>query len=97
MSKIVNSEEMWDALFALTQALYPLYRIKCISDMKLGGMFRRITDHLIEDGLGTASQKCDSPLIISMDISTWKLSTEDRTKNQVMVYAAYRHDQSKAR
>ena len=38
VTKLVNSEELWDTLFAIIQACYPIYRILHLTDMGVGGM-----------------------------------------------------------
>ena len=38
VSKIIGYDEFWQLLFALIQALYPVYRILKLAEMKIGGM-----------------------------------------------------------
>jgi hypothetical protein len=38
VTKILNSEEFWNCLFAIIQAGYPVFHILCSADTKIGGM-----------------------------------------------------------
>ena len=81
--KIVNCEEFWDTLFAMIQAIYPIYCILRLSDMKLGGMDKMKyyvcqTDRLLEDGMRNLMKKWSHPRMPTMDFSSCCLSKQDK-------------------
>ena len=81
--KIVNCDEFWDTLFAMIQAIYPIYCILRLSDMKLGGMDKMKyyvcqTDRLLEDGMRNLMKKWSHPRMPTMDFSFCCLSKQDK-------------------
>ena len=80
VTKIVNCEEFWDTLSAMIQAIYPIYGILHLSDMKLRGIDKMKyyvcqTDRLLEDGMRNLMKKWSIP---PMDFSSYCLSKQDK-------------------
>ncbi len=62
---IIKSEAYWDYLFSGIQALYPLYRLLSLADMKKPGIdkvkyYVMQADHLLDDGIGNICSKIES-------------------------------------
>ena len=62
---IIRSEAYWDFHFAVIQALYPLYRLLCLADMKEPGIdkvkyYVMQADCLLDDGIGNICSKIES-------------------------------------
>ena len=62
---IIKSEAYWDFHFAIIQALYPLYHLLHLADMKKAAIdkvkyYIMQVDHLMDDGIENACSKMDS-------------------------------------
>ena len=62
---IIKSEAYWDYHFSVIQALYPLYRLLRLADMKEPGIdkvkyYVMPADHLLDDGIGNICSKIES-------------------------------------
>ena len=62
---IIKSEAYWDYHFSVIQALYPLYRLLRLADMKEPGIdkvkyYVMQVDHLLDDGIGNICSKIES-------------------------------------
>jgi hypothetical protein len=83
VTKLVNSEEAWDTLFAIIQACCPIYRILCLADIRVGSMdkmcyFVRQADRLLKSAMEKALEQWYHPLMPTMEISKCNLTKEDR-------------------
>ena len=62
---IIKSEAYWDYHFSVIQALYPLYRLLRLADMKEPGIdkvkyYVMQADRLLDDGIGNICSKIES-------------------------------------
>ena len=62
---IIKSEAYWDFHFAIIQALYPLYHLLCLADMKEAAIdkvkyYIMQVDRLMDDGIENVCSKMDS-------------------------------------
>ena len=62
---IIKSDAYWDYHFSVIQALYPLYRLLHLADMKEPGIdmvkyYIMTIDHLLDDGIGNICSKIES-------------------------------------
>ena len=83
VSKIIGYDEFWQLLFAMIQALYPIYRILRLADMKIGGMdklkfYVLQTDRLLDAGVENVVKKWNDPRMPSMELRSAHLNSSDK-------------------
>jgi len=74
---------LWDTLFALIQACYPIYRILHLTDMRVGGIdkicfFVRQADRLLKQSMENAMERWHHPLMPMMELTKCNLSKSDK-------------------
>ena len=79
VTKLVNSEELWDTLLAIIQACYPIYRILHLKDMRVGSIdkicyFVRPSDRLLKNSMENAMERLHHPLMSTIDLNKCNLS-----------------------
>jgi hypothetical protein len=80
---VLNNDAFWDCLFAIIQALYPIFRILRLADMKVGGMDKLYyyvmqTDRLLKPGLENVMKLWNEPKMPTMELHFMKLTKADR-------------------
>ena len=83
LADIFNCTQFWKCLFAIIQALYPVYRILRIADTMVGGMdklyyYVRQTDSLLEPGMENVMKMFLDSKMPHMELSKLKLTKADR-------------------
>jgi hypothetical protein len=83
LADIFNSTQFWKCLFAIIQALYPVYRILRIADTMVGGMDKLYyyvtqTDRLLEPGMKNVMRMFYDSKMPHMELSKLKLTKADR-------------------
>ena len=83
LADILNSTQFWTCLFAIIQALYPVYCILRIADTMGGGMdklyyYVQQTNRLLEPGMKNAMKMFQDSKMPHMELSKLKLTKADK-------------------
>ena len=82
-STILNNDASWDCLFVIAQALYPIFLILRLADMKVGGMDKLYyyvmqTDRLLKPALENVMKLWKDPKMPAMELHFMKLTKADK-------------------
>lgn len=83
VGNIIGYPSFWTLLFAMVQALHPVYRLLRLADLKCGGMDRvkyyvLQTDRLLMPGLENVVTQWENPLMPNLELSSASLSKSDK-------------------
>lgn len=83
LADIFNSTQFWKCLFAIIQAIYPVYRILRIADTMVGGMdklyyYVQQADRLLAPGIEHVMSMFEDSKMPHMELSKLKLSKADK-------------------
>lgn len=83
VSTVLNNDAFWDCLFAVIQALYPIFCILHLADMKVGGMDKLYyyvmqTDRLLKPALENVMKLWKDPKMPTMELHFMKLTKADK-------------------